>query len=643
MRKFLRRSPRVEFTSFYIPYRNLNHHLLKPIIYTLEKPKGKPHPPRLHAWTRRSMFVLLALLQAGIIILFARDRLTPVKMPTAQELLQAVRDIPILDCGRVNRAASPNPINTFVEPTTANRNTLEAQSLALAAAAREANTRDQLEALALVVAANRIPNPPSLVQQALAEIAYPPGPVRQFEFEHPFGVAQDAAFSPDGQTVLIPYLDKPILWDVATGERLRVFSGHDAPDIQKYVTAVDFSPDGQRALSSAPDGTVILWDIATGAALRTLSHESQDIIDVAFRPDGRTAVSARLDGTLTLWNLETGEIVRSFTNNQYLNHFDLSPDGRTALTAEQSGNVIYWDVETGKPLLTLIGGFSGAVFSPNVYFAALWSWDTSFDLWDLRTGQNLLTFRRHTGSIEDIAFSPNGRTLLSASDDGTVILWDAARGEPIQTFRGTPTNVISVDFSPDGCTAISTGWDQTATLWDVHNGSSGQPLLTRESSPRGAGRPETVYSPDGRLSISVQNDNSLVLMNAETNERIHTFTRENDWPIYDVVFSPDGSMVLSADANWKVTLWDVEQGQAMWVFSPEELADSVAFSPDGHEAIAFGNSGTRYEWHIDTFDELLQWTLNNRAVRDLTCDERQRYGIEPLCETAPPDISTEEP
>jgi hypothetical protein len=45
--------------------------------------------------------------------------------------------------------------------------------------------------------------------------------------------------------------------------------------------------------------------------------------------------------------------------------------------------------------------------------------------------------------------------------------------------------------------------------------------------------------------------------------------------------------------------------------------------------------GTLEMWRIDsTLDELLSWTENNRYVPELTCEQRELYSVEPLCEAA---------
>ena len=39
-----------------------------------------------------------------------------------------------------------------------------------------------------------------------------------------------------------------------------------------------------------------------------------------------------------------------------------------------------------------------------------------------------------------------------------------------------------------------------------------------------------------------------------------------------------------------------------------------------------------YRYPLQTADELLNWTMENRYLRDLTCEERSLYHIEPLCD-----------
>jgi WD40 repeat protein len=66
------------------------------------------------------------------------------------------------------------------------------------------------------------------------------------------------------------------------------------------VTAVAFSPDGQRLASASADQTVRLWDPKTGATAQTLEGHTDWVIAVAFSPDGQRLASASKDQTVRL-------------------------------------------------------------------------------------------------------------------------------------------------------------------------------------------------------------------------------------------------------------------------------------------------------------------------------------------------------
>jgi WD40 repeat protein len=56
------------------------------------------------------------------------------------------------------------------------------------------------------------------------------------------------------------------LWDVETGECVRILTGHTG-----LVWSVAWHPDGYRLISGSEDETIKLWDVKTGECLRTFS------------------------------------------------------------------------------------------------------------------------------------------------------------------------------------------------------------------------------------------------------------------------------------------------------------------------------------------------------------------------------------
>src|SRR5689334_17410414 len=106
--------------------------------------------------------------------------------------------------------------------------------------------------------------------------------MKELEIKKPNDDFTGVAFSPDGYLVL-PYFGGNIgIWDIETGEEIRVLKGH-----ADKVSALAFSFDGRLA-SASKDKTVILWNSATGETLEIFA-QGGSVHAVDFSPDGLLA------------------------------------------------------------------------------------------------------------------------------------------------------------------------------------------------------------------------------------------------------------------------------------------------------------------------------------------------------------------
>ncbi|MGH3996550.1 MAG: WD40 repeat domain-containing protein, partial [Pseudonocardiaceae bacterium] len=81
----------------------------------------------------------------------------------------------------------------------------------------------------------------------------------------PGGAVSSVAFSPEGRLLAVPRGHGVEIVDVASGDTLRVLSGHTGG-----VIGVAFSPDGTQLATTSWDNTARLWDPATGQHRSTL-------------------------------------------------------------------------------------------------------------------------------------------------------------------------------------------------------------------------------------------------------------------------------------------------------------------------------------------------------------------------------------
>jgi WD40 repeat protein len=112
------------------------------------------------------------------------------------------------------------------------------------------------------------------------------------------------ALSPDGNWFAIGSRNDDslvTLWQFGN-EKPLVLRGHSAP-----ISAVAFSPDGERLASASWDHTIRVWNVSNGLELITLQGHSQPVNCLAFSPDGSQLASCGDNGEALLWDARPRE------------------------------------------------------------------------------------------------------------------------------------------------------------------------------------------------------------------------------------------------------------------------------------------------------------------------------------------------
>jgi WD40 repeat protein/serine/threonine protein kinase len=278
-----------------------------------------------------------------------------------------------------------------------------------------------------------------------------------------------------------------------------------------------------------------------------------------------------------------------------------SADGRCIATGSQDGMVTIWDASTwhGKPFSAHEQQVRSLAFSPNGRLLATASWDTTVKVWELDPSAagavpRLIRPLPHQAKVHRVSFSPDSRLLASGGDDKTVHIWNAATGEEIMPLRGHAGPVWSVQFSPDGRWLASASQDASVRIWDVHTGQQ------RHALPHSQSVNDVAFSLDGTRLASAEG-NFYGLTNGEVKV----------WDVHDgqllltlpghvtgsfsVTFSRDGRILASGGRDGNVRLWHVPTGQQLLTLrdSPGFVVRSLAFSPDGNQLTAGGESTVR--------------------------------------------------
>jgi WD40 repeat protein len=234
------------------------------------------------------------------------------------------------------------------------------------------------------------------------------------------------------------------LWDLATGKQVHELNGH-----KRNVQCAVFSPDGRTLASGGADGTIRLWEVSSGKTPQVITAHKDGVTGLRFTRDGKQLLSmGRLPGgdnnnisfpltdAVRVWDISTGHVVRTFPGEADFVVFSL--DGRRLAGAgapmryeriPPNGfrigphpQMLVWDSESGRQVMKLLEKADTLAFTRDGLLL-LAATGESIRIWEVDSGQEILTCPLPQKDVSKVAFSPNGRTLAVGQQDGAVYLW----------------------------------------------------------------------------------------------------------------------------------------------------------------------------------------------------------------------------
>lgn len=244
------------------------------------------------------------------------------------------------------------------------------------------------------------------------------------------------------------------------GNKFNVFSGHSG-----LIRTLELK--GSNLYSAGSDGRLISWDIAsrTPQVLNTdLSIVKKIIINenILYGVTDNRFFSYDLNSkTSDLYTIQPNEIKDFFVlsndsllivYNQSINVTrDYKLKGREVYRTESRINAVRYNEQDNSVFVANMDGgiikvsdiltvdaksrkfadipqanWGDLAYNPqkNMLAAGLGSSQGTIYLWDVKTGQQLMVLRGHTGKISSIIFSKDGKNMASSSYDGSVRLWN---------------------------------------------------------------------------------------------------------------------------------------------------------------------------------------------------------------------------
>ncbi|MCJ1324067.1 hypothetical protein MMC10_000729 [Thelotrema lepadinum] len=148
-----------------------------------------------------------------------------------------------------------------------------------------------------------------------------------------------------------------------------------------------------------------------------------------------------------------------------------APGGVDLASGGEEGSVQLFNLAAGEEPVQTLTGHSGRVcrveFHPSGRYLASASYDTSWRLWDVETGTELVIQEGHSREVYTVSFNTDGSLLASAGLDSIGRIWDLRTGRTLMILDGHIREIYALDWGIDGYRVLSGSGDGFVKCWDL--------------------------------------------------------------------------------------------------------------------------------------------------------------------------------
>ena len=446
------------------------------------------------------------------------------------------------------------------------------------------------------------------------------------------------------------------LVDARDGRLLRSYDS----ELGNMLQSAEFL-DADTILSATVDERAVLWSSADGSFIREIASAPDSIEGLQASAAADLVIAQTADGAAHFWPLSDAAADPLLTISDTLPGTAISPSGEVILLV-QEGAVSLQAIDSQAVLLQA----PASIVSRSGERFAVYS-DDRLSVIDIETGAEARGWEWDGAAVTDLHLSPDGEAALAFTEANE--LWLARDdSEGPQRLASEATRPSLVRFAPGG-DRILTLQGEYARLWDGESG------LARGAFPLGVsstaalqaafsdagdriyfyvqlaeglaglttidvsdsvasrltfvGVDSATLSADGQhLSLAFSNGQIRVIATS-SGEVLHEFHSDAS-DLRQLRFLPE-SDTLIAIAGSALNLWDAAAGVVDRRFAhPKPLID-FSLSRNGARILTRDESGRARIWQIESAEALLARIAAENKPRELTCSERERYLVAPLC------------
>ncbi len=260
----------------------------------------------------------------------------------------------------------------------------------------------------------------------------------------PEGQPESIRFSRNGSLMLIGggkpgATGKVLVWDAVKGRRVAVVG-----DEVDSVLASDINPSQTLIALGGPKKIVRVFSI-DGELVYELTKHTEWITALQFSPDGNFLVTGDRNGGVHAWEAETGnEVLTLGGHKKSITAIEWRVDGKIVLTASEDGSVRIWDGANGKQIKSwtaCAAGVTSACFTRDGLIVT-GGRDRLVRVWD-QDGKQIHQYEAMGDQITSVAYCSETNRVIAGDWVGNIHVWEKANAKRIATLDGNPPTIES--------------------------------------------------------------------------------------------------------------------------------------------------------------------------------------------------------
>jgi WD40 repeat protein len=414
-------------------------------------------------------------------------------------------------------------------------------------------------------------------------------------------------------------------WDLNTEKLGNVYQ---YPDSEYYYRrtyrTIQLSRD-EKTLYIVENQAIVEWNLSDGTAsylYTPLSNdESKYITQLVERPDQKSLYLSTSQGDIYIWNLEKKQVEAAYSGDpaEWSEFPVLISDPAVVIGRLRDSGLFLRSLVDGLLIRTIQTGtkFSGESLHQNLLAAQNSDNLGEISVFDVNTGDSILSLMYNPGRYVNAVFAPDGSRLALSSDERISIL-DIPSGERLFDLATlSSVGIDAMNFSPDGQTlATGDANKQFIRLWDVQTGELIRKIqFSSEESPYVF---DLEWSQDSNFLVSADNYANIILWDVMTGKLLYTWNicPNQVLPVFlsflheyhvshcsnsgSVAISPDGKLIAAYENGGYIILLDVESKQYLKFIETSFYGDDSAYTQ-----IAFSTDG-KYLYSYNSFDGIVR-------------------------------------